>query len=125
MPEFAEWDTFYVIVGGAAAALIGLQFVVLTLIAERPPLRVAEAGAAFGTPTIVHFGVALLISALLRAPWKTITVVAVLWGIVGFCGFVYSVTVAWRIRKQSVYKPQFEDCCFMSCCLCPRTQHSR
>jgi hypothetical protein len=34
--EFAEWDSFYVIVGSAAGALIGLQFVVLTLIAERP-----------------------------------------------------------------------------------------
>ena len=37
MAEFREWDSFYVILGGAAAALIGLQFVVLTLIAERPP----------------------------------------------------------------------------------------
>jgi hypothetical protein len=109
MREFAEWDTFYVIVGSAAAALIGLQFVVLTLIAERPPLRAADAGAAFGTPTIVHFAVALLLSALLRAPWQTITVVAVLWGIVGFSGIVYSLRVAWRIRQQTVYKPQFED----------------
>ncbi|PYR18792.1 MAG: hypothetical protein DMF98_25350 [Acidobacteria bacterium] len=38
MSEFAEWDSFYVIVGSAAGALIGLQFVVLTLIAERPPI---------------------------------------------------------------------------------------
>ena len=29
MPEFAGWDSFYVIVGSAAGALIGLQFVVL------------------------------------------------------------------------------------------------
>src|SRR5438093_8310417 len=49
--------------------LLGLQFVVLTLIADRPSLRTAEAGAAFATPTIVHFGAALLLSALLRAPW--------------------------------------------------------
>jgi len=26
----------------------------MTLIAENPPARVAEAGAAFATPTIVH-----------------------------------------------------------------------
>ena len=56
MSEFAKWDTFYVIVGSAAGALIGLQFVVMILIAERPPLRAAEAGAAFGTPTIVPAG---------------------------------------------------------------------
>src|ERR1700740_3209668 len=72
MPELSAWDGFYGIVGSAAGALIGLQFVVMTLIAERPPLRAAEAGAAFATPTIVHFGTALLLSALLRAPWQSI-----------------------------------------------------
>ena len=46
MSELAKWDSFYVIVGSAAGALIGLQFVVMTLVAERPPLRAAEAGAA-------------------------------------------------------------------------------
>jgi len=30
MRELAEWDSFYVIVGSAAGALIGLQFVVMT-----------------------------------------------------------------------------------------------
>ena len=34
MSEIAGWDSFYVIVGSAADALIGLQFVVMTLIAE-------------------------------------------------------------------------------------------
>src|SRR2546429_124530 len=71
MAELTEWDTYYVIVGSAAGGLIGLQFVVMTLIAERPPLRAAEAGAAFATPTIVHFGVVLLLSAVLRAPWAS------------------------------------------------------
>jgi hypothetical protein len=79
MSELAEWDSFYVIVGSAAGALIGLQFVVMTLVAERPPIRVAEAGAAFATPTIVHFGAALLLSALLCAPRHTITIAAALW----------------------------------------------
>jgi hypothetical protein len=54
MSELAHWDSFYVIVGSAAGALIGLQFVVLTLIAERPAVRAPEAGATFSTPTIVH-----------------------------------------------------------------------
>jgi hypothetical protein len=49
MSELAKWDSFYVIVGSAAGALIGLQFVVVTLIAQRPALSVAEAGATFAT----------------------------------------------------------------------------
>ncbi len=72
MAELAAWDSFYVIVGSAAGALIGLQFVVMTLVAARPLSRMAEAGAAFATPTIIHFGTALLLSALLRVPWQSI-----------------------------------------------------
>jgi uncharacterized membrane protein HdeD (DUF308 family) len=112
MPELVEWDTFYVIVGSAAAALIGLQFVVITLIAERPPVRIADATAAFATPTIVHFGAALLLSAVVRAPWETVTFVAPIWGLIGVIGSVYSIVVARRMRKQTVYRPEFEDWLF-------------
>jgi hypothetical protein len=112
MSELAEWDSFYVIVGSAAGALIGLQFVVMTLIAERPPLRAAEAGAAFATPTIVHFGAALLLSALQRAPWPAIGLLATLWGLIGLGGVAYAVIVARRMHKQTTYAPGFEDWLF-------------
>jgi len=69
-PEFTEWDSFYVIVGSAAGGLIGLQFVVMTLLADRPPQRAEEAAPAFATPTIVHFGTVLFLAAILRAPWS-------------------------------------------------------
>jgi hypothetical protein len=111
MPELVEWDSFYVIVGSAAGALIGLQFVVITLIAQKPASAALE-GAAFGTPTIVHLGTALLLSALLRAPWPTITFVAALWGAIGLSGMVYAMIVIRRMRLQTVYQPQFEDWLF-------------
>jgi hypothetical protein len=60
-------------------ALIGLQFVVVTLIADSPTLRVGEAVAAFATPTIVHFGVVLLLSAVVSVPWHKIEIVSVVW----------------------------------------------
>lgn len=112
MSDLAGWDSFYVIVGSAAGALIGLQFVVMTLIAERPPLRAAEAGAAFATPTIVHFGTALLLSALLRVPWQSIILAAALWSFIGLGGVAYAVIVARRMRRQTVYQPEFEDWLF-------------
>lgn len=112
MPEFAKWDSFYVIVGSAAGALIGLQFVVLTLIAQRPRLRAEDAGAAFATPTVVHFGAALLLAALLRVPWWAVTPAAALWGLVGVVGVGYSVVVARRMRTQTVYRPALEDWLF-------------
>ena len=112
MPGFDEWESFYVIVGAAAGALIGLQFVVMTLLAERPPTRAADAGAAFATPTIVHFSAALLLSALVRAPWHSIAPVAVLWGLLGLSGIAYELIVIRRMRKQRAYKPQLEDWSF-------------
>ena len=110
MSELAGWDSFYVIVGSAAGALIGLQFVVLTLIADRPPTLAA--GAAFATPTIVHFAVVLLLSAIGCAPWNGLIAVTVLWGLVGLCGVVYALVVARRMRAQGSYQPVFEDWLF-------------
>ena len=94
MSGLAEWDSFYVIVGGAAGALIGLQFVVMTLITEKPSPRIAEAGPIFSTPTIIHFSAILLVSALLRAPWASVTEAALACGAVGLCGFVYTLLLA-------------------------------
>jgi hypothetical protein len=110
MTAIAGWENFYVIVGSSAGALIGLQFVVLTLISEMPIRRgVTQASAAFSTPTIVHFGTVLLLSALLNAPWHGITSAAVAWGLVGLVGVVYSLAVARHMRVQTVYQPVFED----------------
>ncbi len=107
------WKNFYVIVGSSAGALIGLQFVVITLIAARPISRVdAQAGGAFATPTVIHFGVALLLSAIANAPWNGIDTVAVLWGLTGLCGVAYVIAVARRMRLQSAYQPVLEDWLF-------------
>ena len=112
MSEFAEWESFYVIVGAAAGALIGLQFVVMTLLADRPQLATPEGGAAFATPNVVHFSVALLLSAVLRVPWHGITTIAVLWGLIGLAGVIYMGIVTRRARRQTVYQPDFEDWLF-------------
>jgi hypothetical protein len=111
VPLLAEWDSFCVIVGSSAGALIGLQFVVMTLMAERH-IRSADAGNAFGTPTVVHFSVVLFLSALLRAPWQSITSVMVMLGLFGVGGLVYAVIVLRRMLRQTVYQPVTEDWIF-------------
>ena len=100
------------IVGSSAGALIGLQFVVLTLVAENPLPRSASLGSTFGTPTIIHFSAVLLLSAIVSAPWRGIVAVAVVLGLVGLSGITYSVIVARRLRTQNEYKPVFEDWLF-------------
>lgn len=112
MPELAEWEAFYLIVGAAAGALIGLQFVVMTLIASIPWRAGPDAGAAFGTPTIVHFGSALFLSALIQAPWHKLTYAAASWGIFGLIGVVYAIVVIKRMKTQTSYEPELEDWVF-------------
>src|ERR1700683_355291 len=110
MTALDGWENFYVIVGSSAGALIGLQFVVMALIAEIPVAGDgAQAGDAFGTPTVVHFGVVLLLSAIFSAPWHGIAVIAALWGLIGAGGVVYCVVVARRMRSQTIYRAVFED----------------
>lgn len=109
MTVLEGWENFYVIVGSSAGALIGLQFVVLTLIAEKPQLATAEGGAAYLTPTIVHFGTVLLLSAVLRVPWHSIGAFAIAWGLVGLAGIAYVAVVNLRMRRQELYQAQVED----------------
>jgi hypothetical protein len=113
MTALDEWANFYVIVGSSAGALIGLQFVVMTLIANRLLTgNDAQAGDTFSTPAVVHFGVVLLLSAVATAPWDGIAGVATLWGLVGLGGVAYVAVVARRMRRQTAYRAVFEDWLF-------------
>ncbi|HEY3930092.1 MAG TPA: hypothetical protein VGL89_17100 [Candidatus Koribacter sp.] len=112
MNSLGEWQNFYVIVGSSAGALIGLQFVLITLIAQIPVSGSAEAGNAFATPTIIHFGSVLLLAGIAAAPWKAVGPLAIAWGVVGGFGVVYSLIVVMRVRRQNAYKPEFEDWLF-------------
>lgn len=105
----AGWDSFYVIVGSSGAALIGLQFVVIALIAE---VRVRSSHGsirAFGTPTIIHFGSALLVSTIMSAPWRTLGSVAWALRLVGLIGAIYVAVTMRRAQLQETYKPVWED----------------
>lgn len=101
MYDLTKWQSFYLVVGGTAGALIGLQFVVMTLIADRPFTK--ERAAAFTTPTVIYFATALLLSALASIPWPRISLLAIAWGIVGFAGCAHGINVARLMRNQDVH----------------------
>jgi hypothetical protein len=105
----AHWANFYVIVGSSAGALTGLQFVVMTLIAEADMAGGMQVIRAFGTPTVVHFGAAFLISAVMSAPWHAFSDVGLCLAAFGALGFVYSIVVVRHARKQTDYKPDAGD----------------
>ena len=104
---FAAWQNFYIIVGSSAGALTGLQFVVMALVAERP-LGSPQDVNAFGTPTVVHFGATLLVSAILAAPWHRLGSAGLALAVCGALGCVYGFIVI-RRTLRTTYRPVFED----------------
>ena len=113
MPEapalFSPWESFYVIVGSSGAALTGLMFVVITLIADTPRRSSSSEIDAFGTPTIVHFCVVLFVAAVISAPWHHLPSVALILGALGGAGIAYESIILRRARRATGYKPVLED----------------
>jgi hypothetical protein len=109
LSPLATWQNFYVIIGSAAATLTGLMFVVITLSARTREPGPSGALGAFATPTVVHFGAALLVAAILNAPWQVLWNPGLLLGLFGLGGVIYVVIVLRRTRQQTDYQPVLED----------------
>jgi hypothetical protein len=97
--------------GSAAAALTGLMFVVISLVtrSERGPEATRDGVTVFSSPTVLHFAGALLVSAILSAPWRSLTPPAVLLGLAGAYGLVHVLRMALRAKRLSMYTPDRED----------------
>ena len=108
--QLEAWGSFYVIVGSSAGALTGLQFVVMTLIAQTDLARSrGESISAFGTPNVVHFCAVLLVASILSVPWSTLQPAGLAVAACGVLGTFYSVVVIRRAHRQREYQPVFED----------------
>jgi hypothetical protein len=110
LAALGHWESFYVIVGSSAAALTGLQFVVMALVADARHRRASfDTIDAFGTPTVVHFSAVLLAATVMSAPWRSIGSVSATVAAGGLAGVVYGVIVVRRARRQTTYQPVLED----------------
>ena len=103
------WVNFYAITGTAAASLTGLQFVVIALVAQMRLSKSSGGIDAFSTPTIVHFGTVLLLSAVLCAPWEGLWGAAAVIAVCGAAGVVYAGLVCWRTTRVVEYRLVLED----------------
>jgi hypothetical protein len=91
MNELERWANFYLLMSAAAATLLGLMFVVITLAAERRQGDAAQI-PIYLTPTAIYFVSVLFLAALLTFPNHT-RLTATLWICLGgLIGLVYSGT---------------------------------
>ncbi|HKG54437.1 MAG TPA: hypothetical protein VKB04_09260 [Anaerolineales bacterium] len=107
----SNWQNFYMLIGTAAATLTGLMFVVTTLIAgiDAHLSTLNAAVSAFNTPTVVQFGIVLLLAGILSAPWQTLSSLSVLLGLVGLGMVFYWIIVLRRMWRVPHYQSTLED----------------
>jgi hypothetical protein len=103
------WANFFFMTGSSAAALTGLMFVVITLVTDKRTGGSQEGISTYSTPTVMHFCSALLVSAILSAPWHSFFVAGILTGAAGFYGVVYVSRIMYRASRHRVYRPDLED----------------
>ena len=111
------WGNYYLLVGSAAAALTGLQFVVQSLMTASGTRSIGNGDpvdgiSTFGTPTVVHFTAALILSSLMSVPWPGYGSLRAALVVLAAAAFVYSLLVLRSARRQRTYQPVAEDWIF-------------
>lgn len=91
------WGNFYVVTSAAAATLVGLLFVVITLAAERRPASEVKWIRVYLTPTVTYFTSVLLLAGALTFPTQSRLSVTVCCCVEGIAGVVYAL---WLLRGK-------------------------
>jgi hypothetical protein len=111
---FKDWHDFYVVVGGGAAALTGLVFVVMTLVAARSTTfgsdgPSGEGTSVYSTPTVVLFSTAFFISCIAVMPWPTPACPGLFVALLGLLGLIYVARISMRGLRMDGYTADVED----------------
>jgi hypothetical protein len=111
---FHGWENFFYLIGSAAAALIGLMFVVITLAAGHEPRRVSRGAPVYVAPIVFHYAVVLVVSAISEVPGLQPWVVSVILAFCAIAGLGYSATTAVRLCRSGWDDPipDWSDKCF-------------
>ena len=85
---FHEWSEFYLLAGSAAAVLIGLIFVVVTLMSDRPRSSMLTGSKLYMGPVVLQVSFVLALSAaaltpaITRGAFAALATVVAAWGLV-------------------------------------------
>ena len=87
---FEHWDSFYLLLGGASGGLIGLVFIVVTLIRGVDARTNLRSGSVFMSPIVFHLATVLVLSALATAPDLPWAAVGAIVGASALAGLVFA-----------------------------------
>ena len=110
---FEGWGEFYLLAGSAAAVLIGLIFVVVTLMQDRPRSYVLNGSKLYMGPVVLHVTFVLALSATALIPRISPTEFALVSGAVSIWGLVRGLSSIQGIRALTgPDKPHWTDLWF-------------
>ena len=104
-----DWQTFYLLVGGAAAVLIGLLFVAISLAFDLAIDAEVAALRGFVTPTVVQFTLILFASTCCVMPLqqsRVLGVLILLRGLVDLANACVTLLPLWRQWRGRPSGPQ-------------------
>lgn len=96
---FEGWGEFYLLVGSAAAVLIGLIFVVVTLMQDKPRSTILTGSKLYMGPTVLKVSFVLVLSAAALVPEITAREIAIVCAVVAVWGMARGVQSIVGIRR--------------------------
>ncbi len=108
---FQGWDNYFYMMGSAAAALMGLLFVVATLTAGFERSQAQRGASLYLTPTVLHFALVLSTAAVALAPRTPIWATAGLFGLGALVGLANALRACIGIRsmRTGAQAPHWSD----------------
>jgi hypothetical protein len=92
-------DNFFIMAGTAAATMIGLLFVAITVGSGMSTSRGVDGTHAFLTPTLLRFSGVLFACMAVLFPWPSAWPVGIILSLCGLTGLVYQIHVILMRRK--------------------------
>jgi hypothetical protein len=99
---FEGWHDFYLVLGPAAAGLIGLLFVVVSLTSNLERDKALRGTRVFMTPIVFHLGVLVLLSALALFPKASAPFIGGMAAACGLVGLAYAAYVCRAFLSKAV-----------------------
>src|SRR3954471_3674330 len=96
---FDHWDEFYLLAGSAAAVLVGLIFIVITLMGDRPRSSVLAGAKLYMGPIVLGVSFVLALSAAALTPGMGREAFAAICGVVAAWGLARGVMSVVGIRR--------------------------
>lgn len=106
------WEDFYLLIGSAGAALIGLLFVVVTLTTGRDRRSVMWGQRLYLSPIVFQLSLILLLSGAAMAPGLGRTGFALLCGVVALVAAIVGTRIAIGIYCAPTGRPGWDDICW-------------